>query len=84
MTPQQIQKLVDREITSFEYVKPAPGTTIGTPWPEAKVRSYITKLKGALVAPYKQRFVLRDSSEQISKSPPDQADYWVVAETDGT
>ncbi len=80
MTRQELQRLVEHEIASFEYVAPAPGTAIGSPWPEAKIRSHIEKLKDALIKPYEQRFVLRGSLEQISKSPPDEANYWVVAE----
>ena len=82
MTPHQIQKLVDQEITSFEFVEPAPDSTIGEPWPESKVRSYIDNLKGDLVTPYKRRFVLRDTAAQMSECPPDEADYWAVAEAE--
>ena len=82
MTPQQITKFIDHELTSFEYEEPVAGSTIGVPWSEAKVRAHIAKLKDALVTPYKQRFELRDTFEQLSISPPDEADYWVVAKAE--
>ena len=76
----QIGKLVERELATYKY---APSEkTLGTPWPEQKVLSYIDKLRGALVTPYVQRFTLQDTVEQMRKSPPDKADYWVVAETE--
>ena len=82
MTPKQIEGLVKHELDSFEYEKPEAGSTIGSPWSESKVLAYIAKLKISLVAPYMQRFVLRDTYRQNSLSPPEEADYWVVAETD--
>ena len=82
MSPQHIQKLVEDALASFRFEMPVAGSTIGEPWPDTKVRLHIAKLKDALVTPHKRRFELRDTPEQMSKSPPDEADYWVVAETE--
>lgn len=74
---------MNAEIDGFRYEPPATGTTVGMPWSEDKVLSYIPQLRAALVTPYRRRFVLRDTSAQIRAAPPMFADYWVVAETDG-
>ena len=82
MTPEKIERLVQREIVSFKHTNPEAGSTIGMPWSEPKIMSYISRLKGSLVTPYLRRFVLVDTHEQMSLSPPVEADYWVVAEID--
>jgi hypothetical protein len=78
-----IERMVDAEIQGFVHEPPAPGTTVGVPWSEDKVRSYLPKLRAALVKPYQQRFVLRDTPMQIRGTAPSFEEYWVVAETSG-
>ncbi len=78
-----VRTLVDHELANFCYDAPAPGTMLGTPWSEAKVRSYIPLLQAALVPPYKLKFRLGDTNEQSLADPPQYAEYWVVAISTG-
>ncbi|MEQ8402477.1 MAG: hypothetical protein RH978_15860 [Roseitalea porphyridii] len=81
MSAQQIAALVQAALASFKHEAPPEGSTRGSPWSEARVLSQLAKLKDSLVTPYPQRFVVKDNHEQMTKHPPDEADYWVVAET---
>lgn len=76
-----ISELVRQELANYRYDSPPPGTTIGVPWPESKILSYLEQLKACLVEPYPQRFELRDTVSQIDAAEPAHADYWVVAES---
>ena len=49
MDDQDISRMIDAELASYTYEKPEPGTTLGEPWSEDKVLSYIPKLRQALV-----------------------------------
>jgi hypothetical protein len=77
-----VERIVTAEIDRFVYEAPAPGTTVGVPWPEEKIRSYLPKLRAALVKPYQHRFVLRDTPAQLRAASPTFAEYWVIAETE--
>jgi hypothetical protein len=77
-----VERLVNAEIDGFVHEQPAPGSTIGVPWSEQKVLSYLPKLRAALVKPYQQRFVLGDTWAQIQATSPELAEYWVIAESD--
>ena len=81
MNASDVQCIVTSEVEGFTYEPTAPGSTVGVPWSEEKVRSHLPKLRAALVKPYLRRFVLRDTWEQHA-SVPILAEYWVVAETD--
>lgn len=83
MNASDVERIVAAEVDGFVYEAPAPGTTVGVPWSEEKVRSYLPKLRAALVKPYQQRFALRDTPAQLRASSPTFAEYWVIAETDG-
>lgn len=80
MDSADISGIVARELAQFRYVPPLPGTTVGVPWPEEKVLSYIEKLKSCLVAPYIQQFVLSETYEQMKEESKQVAEYWVVAQ----
>jgi hypothetical protein len=81
ISAQQVTAVVQGALASFKYETPAEGSTIGSPWSESRVEAYVEKLKESIVTPYPQRFVVKDSYEQMTKNPPDEAEYWVVAET---
>ena len=83
MTSDKIKKIIEAELSTFVHVAPAPGTTVGIPWTEEKVMSYIPKLRAALVEPYLRTFLLRDTYEQIKEQKEEYADYWVIAEDGG-
>lgn len=76
----EIQALVQDELASFRLAPLAPGSTVGVPWSEAKTEEHIAELRAALVTPYLQRFTLKDTFEQIARTPQARVDYWVVAE----
>ncbi len=75
--------LIRDTLTSYHYVPPPPGSTIGVPWSAEKVYGYVVKLRAALVEPYVQRFELRETYEQAGQSEPTYAEFWVVAKGDG-
>lgn len=82
MQRRDIKRIVRKELNEFSYDVPSPGTTIGVPWSEDKVKSYLPSLKAALVEPYIERFLVCDTIEDIQANPPITAEYWVVAEAE--
>jgi hypothetical protein len=74
MTSTEIKKIIEAELNTYKYEAPEPETTLGEPWSEADVMSYIPKLKAALVEPYLQN-ILVSESEGIKN-------YWVIAVED--
>jgi len=77
----EVERIVHTELDGFVYEPTEPGTTVGVPWSEEKIRSYLPKLRAALIKPYRQRFAVRDTWEQIHASVPIFKEYWVVAQT---
>jgi hypothetical protein len=82
MLSHDVARIVRKELEEFTYEVPPPGTTVGVPWSEEKVRSYLPKLRAALVEPYVELFQVRDTYEETQVEPPITADYWVVAEAE--
>ena len=82
MKASDIERIVNAAIDGFVYEPIAQGSTVGIPWSEDKVRSYLPRLRAALVKPYQRRFLLRDTYEQIRAAMPTFTEYWVVAVTD--
>ena len=83
MNASDISDLVTRELASYVYEPPPPGTTLGVPWSGEEVRGYVVQLRSALVAPYLQKFKRSDTVAQINAVPPETAEYWVVAVSPG-
>lgn len=81
MDDRDISQMIDAELAAYTYDKPEPGSTLGEPWSEDKVLSYIPKLRRALVSPSVQKFLLQETYEQIGSES--FADYWVIAEDQG-
>jgi hypothetical protein len=81
MDSDRVAALVLGQIDAYQYAPPS-GLT-GNPFPVSKVRGYIERLRQSLVAPYVQRFELRETADQIGSGAPQYGDYWVVAEGDG-
>jgi hypothetical protein len=79
----EVSALVEKELASYRYEAPPIGSTLGTPWSEAKVNAYIQQLRTALVTPHLRTFTLRDTKREIDASVPMTADYWVVAQSPG-
>jgi hypothetical protein len=78
-----ITELVREALAGYRYEPPPPGSTTGVPWSADKVFAYVERLKACLVAPYLQRFELRETYPQCAAVEPTFADYWVVAESSG-
>jgi len=76
-----IAELVAEELAKYHYEVPAPGTTLGVPWPEAEILEHVKQLRASLVEPYLQRFTLRATVEEMNSVSPLSAEYWVVAVT---
>jgi hypothetical protein len=74
-----ISNLVAHELANYVYQAPPPGSTLGVPWSEDKIRAYVVQLRATLVTPYLQEFRLSDTVAQIQAVPPESAEYWVVA-----
>jgi hypothetical protein len=75
-----VSTLVRVTLAGYRYDPPPPGSMIGVPSTPETVSAYVEKLRGALVAPYKQRFKLQETYEQTGQPEPRYAEYWVVAE----
>lgn len=75
--------LVQRAIDEYRYEQPVAGTTLGMRWTTDTVEKHIAILKQSIVPPYRQKFLLRETYEQIATGTDQEADYWVVAECDG-
>ena len=83
MTSAEVLKIVEADLKAFKYAAPELGSTVGVPWTEDKVMTYIPKLKAALVKPYLQSFLLKETYEQINDNKKEHASYWVIAEESG-
>ncbi|MBC7854187.1 MAG: hypothetical protein IAF94_12200 [Pirellulaceae bacterium] len=82
MDAETVSLLVSEILASYCF-KPTPsGSTVGVPWSAEKVHGYVEQLKKASVKPYRQRFELRETFEQVEQTAPAYADFWVVAEGD--
>jgi hypothetical protein len=77
-----VHALVQDELASFKPATPPRGSTVGIPWPADRLCAQVAELRAALVTPYLQRFVLKDTGPQVKASPPILEDYWVVAVAD--
>ena len=83
MTSEEVKNFIQAELEAFEYVKPEKASTLGEPWSEDKVASYIQNLKAALVEPYLQQMVLSETYAHLTSDKPEYSEYWIVAEDDG-
>jgi hypothetical protein len=75
-----IAQLVLQLLSAHTYAPPAPGTTVGTPWSEAKISQYVNLLKQSLVPPRLERFKLSETHDHVTSPTEQFANYWVVAE----
>jgi hypothetical protein len=80
---EQISALVRQVIAAYRHGPSNEGSTIGTPWPEDRIRLHIAILQQALVTPYRQAFSLRETYGQSQAKKAETAEYWVIAELDG-
>jgi len=83
MNKNEIKTLIESELKNYKAIQPKEGSTIGVPWSNEKVASYIPKLKAALVEPYLQKMLLKETHEQIESKQKKYANYWVIAEDSG-
>jgi len=81
MNPRDITKVISREIDSFEYVEPKDAS-VGKPFSNDKMQTYLSRLNNSLVTPYEQEFFLRDTYDQMTLPVPSIVTYWVVAKND--
>jgi hypothetical protein len=79
----QVTELVTKELADYRHEAPPSGSSLGAPWPEAKIRAYIEQLRSALVELYLRTFTLRDTKHEIDAAVPLNAEYWVVAKSAG-
>src|SRR5690606_5538530 len=82
MQSSDVARIVRSELDGYSYEASPSGSTVGVPWSEEKVRSYLPRLEAALVDPYLQDFFIRDTWEQVQANPSITAEYWVVAEAE--
>ena len=82
MTSEEVKKIIQTELDAFQFEAPKKGSTLGEPWPEDKVASYIPKLKAALVEPYLEQMELSETYAHIKSEKPEYAEYWIIAEED--
>ena len=83
MNSEEVAALVRRLIDEYHYELPEPGTTLGTPWSQAKIVEHVILLKSCLVQPYKQMFLLREGGNPPKPNAAEIEGYWVVAERPG-
>ena|SRR5690606_12827658 len=82
MTSEDVKALVASELAEWQPPRVPPGTTVGVPWSPERYGLEIERLRAALVTPYEQRFVLRETDDPEQKRVEGTAVYWVVAVTD--
>lgn len=83
-TPDEVQALVDDELSQWILPTVEPGSTVGTPWGEERYRVETGILRAALVAPRLQRFRFAETYEHAIAIDKPSATYWVVAVVDRT
>ena len=81
MTSAEVQALVARALATWRPRTIEPGTTHGVPWTAEQYRPEVERLRAALVAPYQQRFMLRETDDPERPRVDGEAVYWVVATT---
>lgn len=81
MNSEEISQIIEKELEAYVFDEPEPGTTLGKPWTEEKVLSYIPKLRKALVTPYLQKFRLSETCAHFDTQVFEN--YWVVAIDEG-
>jgi hypothetical protein len=81
MNASEIENIVRSELDGYVYEPQEPGSTVGIPWPRDRVERFVAKLKDSLVRPHLQRFLLRDTIDQLQAPVEVEAEYWVVAKT---
>jgi hypothetical protein len=81
MTSKEIEAIVARELAAWQPPVAQPGTTVGVPWPAERYGPEIDRLRAALVSPYRQSFVLRESDVPEVERVESEATYWVIADT---
>jgi len=79
MTSNEIKEMIETELSGYKATQPKEGSTLGVPWSNDKVMSYIPKLKAALVEPYLQKMLLKETYEQVKSKNDEYANYWVIA-----
>jgi hypothetical protein len=84
MNSEHVQAIVGRALSTWRAPEVTPGSTAGVPWTEERYRAEIAGLQAAIVAPYKQRFLLDETYEHAIASEKSEAEYWVVAATPDT
>lgn len=84
MTSDQVQAIVDEELSQWILPTVEPGSTIGTPWDEEQYRVEIGILRAALVVPKQQSFRLAETYEHAIAIDKPTATYWIVAVVDST
>lgn len=71
------RRLIDEMERYLEsYVEPAPGTTIGTPWPKNGIAAEIDQMKVCLVEPFAAEY--RDNNGP-GRQEPTRRSCWVLA-----
>lgn len=85
MQQSDVQRLVASSIAEYRLSHPQfhdelnPSDYYGVPWSRSKIDSYIHRLEKDLVEPYPQRFILKETYDQIIAAEAKMTEYWVVA-----
>lgn len=80
MTPADVTSLVERELATFRYDPPPPGSgLLGRPWSAERVARGVEDLRAALVPPRRATLLVR----ALGASVAERREAWVVAEAAG-
>ena len=83
MNSEAVQAIVARELAAWQPPVTESGAMHGIPWAAEQYAPKVERLRASLVTPYKQRFTLREYDDPERRHAVGEAEYWVVAVTDG-
>ncbi len=78
MNKEELQQYCVRELAEYEYS--VSEDALGKPWSTEKVEAQLKECASAIVEPYQELIVLRDTVEQMKAKPPILCEAWVVAD----
>ena len=81
MSSDDVKAMVGQSLSAWQPPNVPAGSTAGVPWSAERYRAQIDLLRAAIIAPYRQRFLLDETYEHATVAEKPQAEYWVVAAT---
>ncbi len=77
MNKEELQQYCVKELAEYEYS--VSEGALGNPWSTEKVEAQLKECASAIVEPYQELIVLRDTVEQMKSKSPIVCKAWVVA-----